>query len=131
VRGSGMARTLPVTMARGAEVAHHLEFVDGTRPTGPSPTTGTTVQAPAAPESAASEPTFGWVQVRSERPITVRIGERSFTPSSGQRIRFSVGRHQIQLLNEATGERTVQTVEVLPGKVTWVRMPDATDGDVR
>jgi hypothetical protein len=131
VRGSGVVRTLPVTIARGAEVAHHLEFVDGMKHTSPSPTTGTSVQAPAAPEGAASEPTFGWVQVRSERPITVRIGDRSFTPSSGQRIRFSVGRHQIQLLNEATGERTVQTVDVLPGKVTWVRMPDATGGDVR
>jgi hypothetical protein len=126
VRGPGVARILPVTIAHGAEVVHHLEL-GGVAQAGQPAATDDSVPPPAAPERAATdEPTFGWIEVRTKLPLTVRAGERIVGRSGGERIRFAVGRHQIELLNESTGYRTVRTVDVVPGKVTWVTIPAAT-----
>ena len=39
---------------------------------------------------------------------------------AGERIRMTAGRHQIELVNEDTGFRSIRTVDVVPGKVTTV-----------
>jgi hypothetical protein len=74
----------------------------------------------AAPAPSAGEtPTWGWITATAAFPVEIRIGGKVLG-GAGERIRMTAGRHQIELVNEGSGFRSVRTVEVVPGKVTSI-----------
>jgi len=74
----------------------------------------------AAPAPSASEtPTWGWITATAAFPVEIRIGGKVLG-GAGERIRMAAGRHQVELVNEDAGFRSVRTIEVVPGKVTRV-----------
>jgi hypothetical protein len=165
----GETRTIPVTIAAGAQVAQFIELpaakavetegllqirtepagatisVDGER-RGVSPllidklTPGVhvvrlenalgsvTEQVTIAAGMTASlvvplagpqgVPVSGWVSVAAPLELQIFENGRLLGSSRSERIMMSVGRHQLQLANEAIAYQSSHTVQVSPGRVT-------------
>jgi eukaryotic-like serine/threonine-protein kinase len=135
VRGPGGPRVVPIEVTGGAEVAHYIEF--GTELSPPSqpvaalPTAGIVPSGePAAAPAAAREaaPTWGWLEVKSPTSLGIRFGGKVIGRTGGERVRFGEGRHEIELVNPETGERTPRVVHIVPGKVTMVTVAEAATG---
>lgn len=77
------------------------------------------LNVPAPGSSASETPTWGWIAATAAFPVDIRVGGRVLG-AAGERIRMAAGRHQIELVNEDRGYRSVRTVDVVPGKVTSV-----------
>ena len=71
-----------------------------------------------APQGA---PVSGWISVAAPVDVQVYENERLIGSSQSDRIMVSVGRHELDLVNEALGYRTTRTVNVSPGQVSSVR----------
>jgi len=77
------------------------------------------LNAPAPGPSTSEALTWGWIIATAAFPVDIRAGGKVLG-SAGERIKMMAGRHQIELVNEDRGFRSVRTVEVVPGKVTGV-----------
>jgi hypothetical protein len=73
----------------------------------------------AAPQGA---PISGWIAVSA--PVDVQVFEdvRLLGTSQSDRLMVSVGRHELDIVNEALGYRTRRIVNVLPGQVSNVKV---------
>jgi len=71
-----------------------------------------------APQGA---PVSGWISVAAPVDVQVYENERLIGSSQSDRIMVSVGRHELDLVNEALGYRATRTVNVSPGQVSSVR----------
>ena len=71
---------------------------------------------------AANAPVSGWITVSA--PVDVQLFEngRLLGSSRSERIMVPVGRHEIEVVNEAIGFRATHTVQVGPGQVAPVRL---------
>ncbi len=77
------------------------------------------LNAPVPAASTAETRTWGWIAATAAFPVDIRVGGKVLG-SAGERIRMMAGRHQIELVNEDRGFRSVRTVDVVSGKVTSV-----------
>lgn len=73
----------------------------------------------SAPEGV---PVSGWVSLTT--PIEMQLFEdgRLVGSSRSDRIMMSVGDHSLQIVNEQLGYRVTRTVQVMPGRVTAMRI---------
>lgn len=167
----GQTRTVPVTIAEGAQVAQFIELpkaapvegqlhvrteppgavvtVDGER-RGQSPlvvgglTPGAhtvvlendlgsvTEQVTIEPGATASlvvplaaprgAPVSGWIAVAA--PVEMQVFEdgRLLGSTRTERIMVPVGRHQLEIVNDALGYRATRVIQVTPGRVSAVKV---------
>jgi PEGA domain-containing protein len=87
------------------------------------------LNAPAPAPSGSETPMSGWIAATAAFPVDIRVGGKVLG-GAGERIRMTAGRHQIELVNEGRGFRSVRTVEVVPGKVTSVGIDTPPPGMV-
>jgi hypothetical protein len=114
----GQTRTIPVTIASGGQVAQFIELpTNVVAEAAPAPAP---VPAPpvAAEPAGAALVVAGWISIAA--PIDVQVFERGrlVGTSQSERIMLGVGRHELDLSNEALGYRATRIVQVTPGKVT-------------
>jgi hypothetical protein len=64
----------------------------------------------------ASVPASGWLSVASPIEVQIFEGDRLLGTNLSEKLPLSVGRHQVDLVNEALGYRTSRVVEVGAGK---------------
>ena len=132
VQGRSAPRVIPVSVASGIESSQYIEFPDGSQSgqlrvdSDPArhivniqagATSSRNASAVAA--SASETRTWGWITATAAFPVDIRVGGKVLG-RAGERIRMMAGRHQIELVNEDRGVRSVRTVEVVAGKVTSV-----------
>jgi hypothetical protein len=67
-------------------------------------------------------PVSGWISVAAPVEVQVYEDERLLGSSRSDRILVSVGRHELDVVNEELGFRARQVVTVGPGRVTPVRL---------
>lgn len=72
-----------------------------------------------APQGA---PVSGWISVAAPADVQVYEDTRLLGSSRSDRIMVSVGRHELDIVNEALGYRATRTVNVSPGQVAAVRL---------
>jgi len=72
-----------------------------------------------APQGA---PVSGWISVAT--PVEVQLYENQHLLGSSRtaRIMVPVGRHELEIVNEAIGYRATRTVTVSPGQVSGIRL---------
>jgi serine/threonine protein kinase len=82
-------------------------------------TTASLVVPMTAPRNA---PVSGWIAVNA--PIEVQLFEdgRLLGSSQTDRIMVSVGRHDLEIVNEALGFRATRAVNVTPGQVAGIKL---------
>ena len=114
----GQARTIPLTIASGGQVSQFIELpknvpVETTPPAPVAP-----APAPVAENAGAPLVVAGWISITA--PIDVQVFEsgRLLGTSQSQRIMLGVGRHELDLSNDALGYRSSRVIQVQPGKVT-------------
>jgi hypothetical protein len=72
-----------------------------------------------APEGA---PVSGWISFAVPADVQVFENKRLLGSSQSDRVMVSAGRHELEIINEALGYRSTRTVQVLPGKVTPIKI---------
>ena len=82
-------------------------------------TTASLVVPMAAPSNA---PLSGWIAVNAPADVQIFENGRLLGSSRSDRIMVSVGRHDLEIVNEALGFRATQTVQVSPGNTAAVRL---------
>jgi serine/threonine protein kinase len=71
----------------------------------------------------ANAPLSGWISVTAPAELRIFEDQRLIGTSQSDRIMMSVGRHTLQVVNEALGYRETTVVTVAPGKVSSVQPP--------
>jgi hypothetical protein len=69
----------------------------------------------------------GWIAINAPADVLVFEGGRQIGSSRIDRIMVAVGRHELEMVNEALGYRSTKTVDVSAGQVSTVR-PDWPQG---
>jgi hypothetical protein len=64
----------------------------------------------------------GWISIAAPTDVQVYENQRLLGSSRSDRIMVSVGRHELEISNEALGYRATRAVEVEPGKVSNVKL---------
>ncbi|MBI2186829.1 MAG: PEGA domain-containing protein [Acidobacteria bacterium] len=67
-------------------------------------------------------PVSGWIAVAAPVDVQVYERERLLGSSRSDRIMVAVGRHELDLVNEALGFRATRVVNVAPGQVAPIRL---------
>lgn len=132
LRGRGVPRVIPVTLAAGAEVSQYLEFSE-------TPIAGdvlaTVAAVPAAapvavrPVETSAAPLAGWITVKTPFVVEIHEGGRLLGTTESDRLMLAAGKHQIELVNPALGYRTSLNVQVTAGKVTPL-VPETPRGSI-
>ncbi|HEV8393810.1 MAG TPA: PEGA domain-containing protein [Vicinamibacterales bacterium] len=73
------------------------------------------------PQAAAGANLSGWIAIAAPADLQVFEGGRLVGSSRSDRIMVAVGRHDLEMVNEALGYRSTKTVDVGPGQVATVR----------
>jgi hypothetical protein len=73
----------------------------------------------SAPQGA---PVSGWISVVAPADVQVYEKDRLLGSSRSDRIMVSVGRHDLEIVNEALGYRAAHSVQVAPGQVARVAL---------
>ena len=71
--------------------------------------------------AAAGANVSGWIAITAPADLQVYEGGRLVGSSRSDRIMVAVGRHELEMVNEALGYRFTRTVDVMPGQVATVR----------
>ena len=81
---------------------------------------GTTASLMVPLTASSNAPSSGWISVKA--PVEVQIFEngRLLGTSQADRIMVSVGRHHLQIVNEALGYRESHTVNIAAGRLAHV-----------
>jgi hypothetical protein len=89
-------------------------------PTDPaSPAPARPANAPVTPPAAAAS---GWISVAAPADVQVYLRRQLLGSSLTSRIAAPVGRHEIQIVNEALGYDVTRTVAVAAGKVSRITL---------
>ena len=93
-------------------------------------TTASLVVPMTAPRNA---PVSGWISVNAPIDVQLYENQRLLGSSQTDRIMVSVGRHDIEVVNEALGYRASKTVNVATGadREHQARSPESADGPER
>jgi serine/threonine protein kinase len=84
---------------------------------------------PMTKQPAAGANLSGWIAISAPADVQVYEGGRLVGSSRSDRIMVAVGRHDLEMVNEALGYRSTRTVDVAPGQVATVR-PDWPKGSM-
>ena len=71
--------------------------------------------------AAAGANVSGWIAISAPADLQIFEGGRLVGSSRSDRIMVAVGRHELEMVNEALGYRSTRTVDVTPGQVATVR----------
>jgi hypothetical protein len=71
--------------------------------------------------AAAGANVSGWIAISAPADLQVYESGRLVGSSRSDRIMVAVGRHELEMVNEALGYRFTRTVDVTPGQVATVR----------
>jgi hypothetical protein len=82
-------------------------------------TTASLVVPMTAPRNA---PVSGWIAVNAPVDVQLYENQRLLGSSQTDRIMVSVGRHDIEIVNEALGYRASKTVNVSPGQTSTIKL---------
>jgi serine/threonine protein kinase len=82
-------------------------------------TTASLVVPMTAPRNA---PVSGWIAVNAPVDVQLYENQRLLGSSQTDRIMVPVGRHDIEVVNEALGYRAAKTVNVAPGQTATIRL---------
>ncbi len=82
-------------------------------------TTASLVVPMAAPKNA---PVSGWIAVSAPVDVQLYENQRLLGSSQTDRIMVSVGRHDLEVVNEALGYRASKTVNVAPGQTASIKL---------
>jgi hypothetical protein len=82
-------------------------------------TTASLVVPMTAPKNA---PVSGWIAVNAPVDVQLYENQRLLGSSQTDRIMVPVGRHDLEIVNEALGYRTTKTVNVSPGQTASIRL---------
>jgi hypothetical protein len=82
-------------------------------------TTASLVVPMTAPRNA---PVSGWIAVSAPVDVQLYENQRLLGSSQTDRIMVPVGRHDIEVVNEALGYRASKTVNVTPGQTATIRL---------
>jgi hypothetical protein len=63
----------------------------------------------------------GWIAINAPADLQVYEGGGLVGSSKSDRIMVAVGRHELEMVNEALGYRATKTVDVAPGQVAPVK----------
>ena len=91
-------------------VAHNVHIEAGA--------TASLVVPMTAPRGA---PVSGWIAVAAPVDVQIFENERLLGSTRSERIMVAVGRHELELVNDALGYRATRVVHVSPGQVSTVR----------
>jgi hypothetical protein len=80
--------------------------------------TATLVVPMSTPQGA---PVSGWIAVTAPADVQIFENGRLLGSSKSERIMVSVGRHELEMVNESLGYRNTQSVQVAPGQTASVR----------
>ena len=72
-----------------------------------------------APEGV---PVSGWIAIAAPVDVQIFENERLLGSNRSDRIMVAVGRHELDVANEALGYRATRTVNVSPGQVSSVKL---------
>jgi hypothetical protein len=67
-------------------------------------------------------PVSGWITLTAPADVQVFENKRLVGSSQSDRLMVSAGRHELEIVNEALGYRSVRTIQVSPGKVTPLKV---------
>lgn len=67
-------------------------------------------------------PVSGWIAVNAPVDVQIFEGQRLLGSSRSDRIMVSVGRHELDVMNESLGYRATRVVQVAPGQVSAVKL---------
>ena len=85
--------------------------------------TAATTASLVVPLSAADgAPVSGWLSVAAPVDVQILENKRLLGTSQSDRIMVSAGRHEIEIVNEVLGYRSVKVVQVPAGKVTPIKV---------
>jgi PEGA domain len=79
-----------------------------------------------APQGA---PVSGWISISAPAELQVLESDRLLGTSRTDRIMVAAGRHEIEVVNEALGYRTTQSIQVAPGQIARIK-PDWPMGTI-
>jgi serine/threonine protein kinase len=82
-------------------------------------TTASLVVPMSAPKNA---PLSGWIAVNAPVDVQLFENQRLLGSSQTDRIMVPVGRHDLEVINEALGYRAVKTVNVAPGQTANIKL---------
>ena len=82
-------------------------------------TTASLVVPMSAPRNA---PLSGWIAVNAQVDVQLFENQRLLGSSQTDRIMVPVGRHELEVVNEALGYRAVKTVNVAPGQTANIKL---------
>ena len=82
-------------------------------------TTASLVVPMTAPRNA---PLSGWIAVNAPMDVQLFENQRLLGSSQTDRIMVPVGRHELEVVNEALGYRAVKTVNVAPGQTANIKL---------
>ena len=82
-------------------------------------TTASLVVPMTAPKNA---PLSGWIAVNAPVDVQFFENQRLLGSSQTDRIMVPVGRHELEVVNEALGYRAVKTVNVAPGQTASIKL---------
>jgi len=82
-------------------------------------TTASLVVPMSAPRNA---PVSGWIAVNGPVDVQLYENQRLLGSSQTDRIMVPVGRHELEIVNEALGYRAMKTVNVAPGQTANIRL---------
>jgi serine/threonine protein kinase len=82
-------------------------------------TTASLVVPMTAPKNA---PLSGWIAVSAPIDVQLYENQRLLGSSQTDRIMVSVGRHDLEMVNEALGYRAAKTVNVAPGQTASIKL---------
>jgi hypothetical protein len=90
---------------------------------------GTTASLVVPMSTPQGAPVSGWIAVNAPADVQIFENGRLLGSSKSERIMVSVGRHELEVVNESLGYRNVQNVQVGPGQTAIVR-PDWPKGSL-
>jgi hypothetical protein len=90
---------------------------------------GTTASLVVPMSTPQGAPVSGWIAVNAPADVQIFENGRLLGSSKSERIMVSVGRHDLEIVNESLGYRNTQTIQVSPGQTSTVR-PDWPKGSL-
>jgi hypothetical protein len=67
-------------------------------------------------------PVSGWISLSASADMQVFENKRLLGSSQSDRLMVSAGRHEFEIVNETIGYRAMRTVQVVPGRVTPIKI---------
>jgi hypothetical protein len=83
---------------------------------------GTTASLVVPMSTPRNAPVSGWIAVSAPIDVQLYENQRLLGSSQTDRIMVPVGRHDIEVVNEALGYRAAKTVNVTPGQTANIRL---------